>query len=365
MFGTVGLRTHIWNNALKSLALLAGFPLLLFLILYAFSIVMLAFEGQDVASALELGVYRAPSLLPVAVAAAAIWFTIAYFSNVWIISAATGARSVARQDEPRLYNLLENLCISRGMPMPRLRIMETEALNAYAAGLTRSQHMIAVTRGLMDTLSDEELEAVLAHELTHIRNSDVRLLVIATAFAGIISLAGDLLSRSWRIFEPSPGDGRWGGPTWGGGTHSSGNSSGKKGSGGAGAIIILLLIAVALIFLARLLAIVIRFTISRSREFMADGGAVELTKNPDAMISALRKIEGRSHVVDVPADVRPMFFDDHAKTGFMASLFATHPSIEDRVQALVQTAGGRDPGPYIPPAGPWGSLKPQLAARRQ
>lgn len=357
MLGTVGLRTHIWNNALRSALLLAGFPLLLLLILYAFSIILMAFEGYGVATALELALYQTPSLLPMALLGAGVWFIIAFFLNVQMIATMTGAKSLTRREEPQLYNLMENLCISRGLPMPQLRIMETPALNAYAAGLTTSQHTIAVTRGLLDTLTDEELEAVLAHELTHIRNSDVRLLVIATVFAGIISLAGDLMSRSWRIFRPSPGAGKWGGPSWGGNSRSSGSgSSGRKGGGSSGAIIVLILIAVTIILIARLLAIVIRFAISRSREFMADGGAVELTKNPDAMISALRKIEGRSHVPDVPADVRPMFFDDHAKVGFVASLFATHPSIEDRITALVTTAGGRDPGPYIPPAGPWGSI---------
>jgi heat shock protein HtpX len=352
MFGTVGLRTHIWNNALKSVMLLAGFPLLLLLILYAFAIVMRATEGVSVGEGLELALYDVPSFIPWALGAAGIWFVIAFFINARLIASVTGAKSVDRQQEPELYNLLENLCISRGLSMPSLRIMETPALNAYAAGLTRSQSMIAVTRGLVDTLDEAELEAVLAHELTHIRNSDVRLLVIATVFAGIISLGGDVLSRSWGASRPSPGAGKWGGPSWGGGSRSSSGS--KKGNGGA--LIILLLIAVAIILIARLLAIVIRLAISRRREFMADGGAVELTKNPDAMISALRKIEGRSHMPDVPADVRPMFFDDHAKVGFVASLFATHPSIEDRVSALVTTAGGRDPGPYVPPAGPWGSI---------
>lgn len=358
MLGTIGLRTHIWNNALKSLALLAGFPVLLLLIVYAFALIGEALAGASIEEGLHNALLNTPSYLPIAIGGALLWFTIAFFINTRLVAAMTGAKPVTRQEQPRLYNLLENLCISRGLPMPRLCVIDSPALNAFASGVTQSQYTITVTTGLLDVLSDDEVEAVLAHELTHIRNSDVRLMIVAIVFAGIISLAADLFTRSWRIFHHAPGSGGWGGPSWGG--KSSGDRRSGSGGGG-GAIIVLILIAVAIIIIARLLAIVIRFAISRRREFMADGGAVELTKNPDAMISALRKIEGRSHLSDVPADVRPMFFDDHTKVGLIARLFATHPSIEDRVKALVTTAGGRDPGPYIPPAGPWGSIMTETA----
>ena len=110
----------------------------------------------------------------------------------------TGARAVDRRAEPRLYNLLENLCISRGITMPRLRIIETDARNAFASGVRKGQYSITVTRGLMDALDDAELEAVLGHELTHIENRDVQLLVISAVFVGIISLVGDLLIRAPR-----------------------------------------------------------------------------------------------------------------------------------------------------------------------
>jgi heat shock protein HtpX len=166
---------------------------------------------------------------------------------------------------------------------------------------------------------------VLGHELTHIRNGDVRMLVIAVVIAGVISFFGELI---FRILI----QGRWGG-----GSRSSGSSEKKGGAG------IAILIALALIVLAWILSVVIRFALSRQREYLADSGSVELTKNPDAMISALRKIEGRGDIPTANSAVMEMCIDD-PRTGF-SSLFDTHPSVDKRVAALVQFAGGHDPGP--------------------
>ena len=218
--------------------------------------------------------------------------------------------------------------------MPKLKITEDTALNAYATGLNQNQYTIAVTRGLLERLDDAEIEAVLAHELTHIRNGDVRLLVIAVVMAGVISLVGELTFRV--LFNSRSGTTTW---------RSSGSSSGnRKGGGGA---IIAILIALAIIALAWILSIVIRFSLSRSREYLADAGAVELTKNPDAMIMALRKIENRGELRNAPSAVMEMCFDN-PHSGF-ADLFSTHPAIDKRVDALVRTAGGRDPGPLALP----------------
>ena len=146
--------------------------------------------------------------------AALAWFVIAYFVHQSLIGLATGARSVTRAEAPKLYNALENLCISRGLPMPALQIIDTPALNAYAAGLHEGQYVVAVTRGLVDTLADDELEAVLAHELTHIRNRDTQLMVIAIIFAGIFAFFGDLAIRGWDFpygWAPrSKSEGPWG-----------------------------------------------------------------------------------------------------------------------------------------------------------
>ncbi|HZC17316.1 MAG TPA: M48 family metalloprotease, partial [Caulobacteraceae bacterium] len=174
----VGLQTYIWNNNLRSIFLLAGFPFLLFFLLYAIELVLLgggfvrepydyALGGGDPFSyALSLTVQS----LPLAIAVAIGWFFIAYFANQTIIDMATGSRPIERHDNPELYNTLENLCISRGLKTPTLRIIENEDLNAFASGLHEGQFSITVTRGLLDHLNHDELEAVLGHELTHIIN---------------------------------------------------------------------------------------------------------------------------------------------------------------------------------------------------
>jgi heat shock protein HtpX len=336
LLGSYGLQTYIWNNRLRSLVLLAGFPFLLLLISFGFALVISALNAPDVGEGIRYAFELVPRLIPVALAGALVWFVIAWFANQGIIDAATGARKVEREEEPRLYNLLENLCISRGITMPALRIIDTDARNAFASGIREGRYSITVTRGLMNALSDAELEAVLGHELTHIRNRDVQLLVIAAVFVGIISLAGDLLIRSPRLLfsgSSSSSSSSGGGWSLGGGRSRSSSRSSGKGGGGA---IVLILIAVAVFLIARGLALALRFAMSRKREFLADAGSVELTKNPDAMIAALKKISGRSEIA-APAQVQEMFLDLPA-----AGLFATHPSIDRRIEALVQYAGGHD-----------------------
>jgi len=345
LFKAYGLKTYIWNNRLKSLLLLAGFPFLLLLVAFGFAIIIAALDNPSVGQGIEDAVHILPSLLPFAIAAALIWFAIAWFANQGIIDAVTGARKADRRNEPRLYNLLENLCISRGITMPALRIIETPARNAFASGVRKGKYSVTVTRGLMEALDDAELEAVLAHELTHIENRDVQLLVISAVFVGIISLVGDVIVRVPRaLLWSSSGRSSGGGARWSGG--SSRRSSGKGGGG----IVILILIAIAIFVIARLLAIALRFALSRKREFLADAGSAELTKNPDAMIMALRKIEGHSEI-SAPAQVQEMFLD-HPRAGGLGGLFATHPPIEQRIANLVQFAGGRDPGPLPPPPPP-------------
>jgi len=267
---------------------------------------------------------------PYATIGAALWIVIAYFFNQSIIDAVTGGHEVTRQEQPRLYNLLENLCISRGIPMPKLKIVDDSALNAFASGLNRRQYSVTVTSGLLNALNDREMEAVLGHELTHIRNGDVQLMVVAVIIAGVVGFFAELFFRMF--FNSS-----W---SFGGGRSSSSSSDGDRKGGGAGLIILL---AVALIGVAWALSLVVRFALSRSREFLADAGSVELTKDPDAMISALRKIEGHGELRGATSAVMEMCIDN-PREGF-ADLFATHPSVDARVKALVTYAGGRDPGP--------------------
>jgi heat shock protein HtpX len=348
-----GLYSHIQANKRKSVILIIGLFATVYLMVYAGALVA---EALSYPASLNYLLRKAwldlLASAPWATAGTIAWIFIAYYFHQSMIDAVTGGHDVTRAEQPRLYNLLENLSISRGIPMPKFKIIETDALNAFASGMNEKRYAITVTTGLLDRLDDAELEAVLGHELTHIRNGDVRIMVIAVVIAGAISFFAELFFRLWF----------YGGVRFGS-RRSSGEDRGRGGNGLA------ILIAVALIAVAWILSLLIRFALSRSREFLADAGAVELTKNPDAMISALRKIEGRGELPGATSAVMEMCLDN-PREGF-SNLFSTHPSVESRVKALVETAGGHDPGPIaLPPlegpaqdalpapageAGPWGS----------
>jgi len=316
-----GLYTHIQSNKRRSVALIIGLFLLVYLLAFAGAIVAdVVLNGDGRLDVILRGATKSFLYsLPWVTIGTLLWIWIAWKFHQSMIDALTGGHEVTRQEEPRLYNLLENLCISRGITMPKLKIMESDALNAFATGLNDKQYSITVTTGLMNRLDDAELEAVLGHELTHIRNGDVRLLVIAVIIAGVISFFAEIVFRM--LFQ--------GGFNW----RSSRSSSSDRGKGGA---MVAILIAVALLAVAWLLSIVIRFALSRQREFLADAGSVELTKNPDAMISALRKIEGRGELEGATSAVMEMCVDN-PRSGF-ADLFSTHPAIDKRVEALVNPA---------------------------
>jgi heat shock protein HtpX len=337
----VGLQTYIWNNNLRSAFLLAGFPVLLLGVVFTLTLGMIwggmlpsAGTGAgDIAEALRFMAVSAPA----AIAVALVWFAIAYVFNQSIIDLATGSRPLEPSDEPEFQRLLENLCISRGMKTPTPRVIETPALNAFASGVHEGRFSVTVTRGLLQGLDRDELEAVLAHELTHVINRDVRTMVIASIFAGIITLVCQIIYRS--VFWTGRGRGRGVWVFW--------------------------LVAIAAAAIGSLLAVVIRMAISRSREYVADAGSVELTKNPDAMISALQKVAGHTHL-DAPKSMRAMFLEEDDDGLF--GLFATHPPVEKRIAALQRYAGGRivdHPNPAVAierPAeivsqgrGPWGS----------
>jgi heat shock protein HtpX len=361
-----GLYTHIQANRFRSIVLLVQLFLLVYVIVYAGALIIeVLHNGRGTVDYyLTVALQDVIRTLPYSTGAAALWIVIAYFFHQSIIDAVTGGGNVTRQQEPKLYNLLENLCISRGIPMPKLKIVESDALNAYATGLNRRQYAVTVTRGLLNALNDDEIEAVLGHELTHIRNDDVRMMVIAVIIAGVVGFFAELLFRAFANFGYFGWSYGGGSPSSSSSSSSSDNNGGRKGSGGAAIIIVI--VAVVLIALAWLLSQMVRLALSRSREYLADAGSVELTKNPDAMISALRKIEGRGELPGATSAVMELCVDN-PREGF-SDLFATHPSVEQRVQALVKFAGGHDPGPLalLPsPPGPWNTPQTPLDAPTQ
>ena len=231
-----------------------------------------------------------------------IWLLISFFFQRQLMFSFSWAKPVTRAQEPKLYNMIENLCISKGLPTPRIGIIETPGMNAFALGWRPKDSWIVFTRGLLNALEKSEIEAVAGHELTHIINKDSLLMLVMVLYIGAISLLGEILLRS---------GGR------------GGNSKNKN---------VLPLIGLVLLMLGYLFYPLVKLAISRKREYLADAGSVELTKDNQAMISALRKISARPEVKLDNKEMAAMFIANPFKK--MSSLFQTHPSIEDRIKAL-------------------------------
>ena len=305
----LGIQQQIARNNTKSVLFLLAFPLLILVGVY---VVLYVLSDQDI----EQTNTQFLSVVPIVLAGVGIWFVISYFFHTQMIQMATHSEPLKRRNNKRVYNLTENLCMSVGMPMPKLYIIESDALNAFASGINEKTFAITLTRGIINKLNDEELEGVIAHELTHIRNRDVRLLIVTIVFVGIFATIADLALRMLL--------------NGGGNMFSSRNRKNDKG-GGAMLLLIILLVAGAIYFLS----ILFKLALSRSREYMADAGAVELTHNSMALASALRKISGHSTLKEVGNDEVKELFIDYKAEGFF-SLFATHPPIEKRIQVLEQ-----------------------------
>ena len=241
-----------------------------------------------------------------------------YFSDS-IVLGISGARPADKRRDFNFYTAVENLCIASGLPKPRLYIIEDSAPNAFATGRDPGHAVVCATTGLLEKLSRTELEGVIAHELTHIKNYDTRLMSVVAVLVGTVALLGDWLLRTgWR-----------------------GRSS--KGSGGAGAIILLLGILFAI--LSPIIAQLIQLAISRRREFMADAGSVSLTRQPAGLISALEKISSDHEPLEAANKATAHLFIANpfkekraSSVGWFAGLFNTHPPMGERLSALKKMA---------------------------
>lgn len=302
----IGLQTQIARNNRRSILLLLGFPLLI--LIGVFAVLFFTMEGN-----MEEITYTFLKVIPFILAGVGVWFMIAYFAQTAIIRLTTRSHPLNRKDNMRVYNLTENLCISTGMQMPKLYVIDSTVLNAFASGIDQKSYAVTLTTGIIETLDDRELEGVIAHELAHIRNKDVRLLIISIIFVGIFAFLVEVLFR----------------------TLLHGNRSKKDNKGGGMLILIALLVAVVIYFFS----ILFKFALSRNREYLADAGAVEMTKNGPALASALRKISG-NHDLEVSGDdIKQLFIENGPKEGKgffsgLSGLFATHPPIEKRIAIL-------------------------------
>ncbi len=333
----LGIQTQIYRNNLKSIFLLLMFPVIILLFVWLF-LALLNYMGTgyydeagNVVHELDAATvnYYFLSTIPWVVGGVGVWFLIAYFWNVRMIQRSTGARFLSRKENPRLYNIVENLCMSCGMDTPKINIVDDAQLNAFASGINRQSYTVTVTRGLLDTLTDEELEGVIGHELTHIRHRDTRLLVTSIVFVGIISTVMSLAVRM--LYNVS---------YYGGGNRRVGGSGDGRGNGLT--VIAILIAALVCSALAYFFSMLTRFAISRKREYMADAGSAELTGNPRALASALRKIAANPGLDGVKQEevaqlfiMRPDEMDQGLLT-LLNSLFSTHPDPQKRIEILEQ-----------------------------
>jgi len=316
----VGLQTQQVRNNFRSVLLLCLFPCLVILLTYLFAVLLVFFTSgsSDNNNVLEQSLDISKGLMPFVLGGVAIWFLIAYFANTAIIRSATGARPLERKENKRVYNLVENLCMTKGMSLPKINVIEDDSLNAFASGINTRTFTVSLSRGIINKLDDEELEAVIAHELTHIRNRDVRLLIVSIVFTGIFAMLTQLAFRT--LFS------------------SSGRSRNSKNGKGT---IVIVLIALAVAAIGYFFSSLMRFAISRNREYMADAGSAEMTRRPYALASALRKISQDPAIEAVTRDDVAQLFIEHPikKKQFfsgISGLFATHPPIEKRIAVLEQ-----------------------------
>ena len=314
-----GLHQQIRRNNSNSFLLLISFPALLLGMFY----IIIYFIAKDNASEYPDDNYPTSidhngmflAAVPFIIISVGIWFLIAWAGHAAFIRLATGAKPLERKENKRVYNLVENLCISKGMKMPKINIIDDDSLNAFASGIDEKSYSVTLSKGIINKLNDEELEGVIAHELSHIRNRDVRVLIISIIFVGIFAFIAEVAFRSLRFA-----------------------GRGKKDSKGGGAII---LIAIALTAIAYLISMLLRFGISRRREYLADAGAADMTKKPYALASALKKISADPYIEAVEnRDVAQLFIDNPKPSSHRSAswdnMFSTHPPIEKRIELLEQ-----------------------------
>ena len=295
------LYKQIASNKRKTWILLIVFFLLLAIVGYAVGFLFMNSGIWGVTVAMIIGFIYALTMI---------------FQSTEIVMSMNGAREVDRNEEPVLYHVVEDMAMVAQIPMPRVYVINDPGLNAFATGSNPQNAAVAATSGLLEIMNREELEAVIGHEVSHIRNLDIRISTIAVALASAITLLSSMAGRMM-----------W----WGGASRI--RRSNDRDSGGLE--VIMLVVSLLAIVLAPLAATLVQLAISRQREFLADASSVELTRNPQGMINALLKLENSqpmTHHVDDASSA--LYINDPQKRGFLKKLFYTHPPISERIERL-------------------------------
>lgn len=246
--------------------------------------------------------------LPFAAVFSAVSAIAGYYKGDKMALRSSGAKPISKEQNPYVYRLVENLVIAQGMPMPKVHIIDSEALNAFATGRDPAHASIALTTGIVKALENEELEGVIAHELSHIKNYDIRVMTIVVALAGTIALIGDFFWRS----------------------HGGRRRSSSRGGGG-----IFMLVGLLFIALSPLIAELIKLAVSRRREYLADASGALLTRYPEGLARALEKISASPVPLETASTATAhLFISNPFKGKNISNLLSTHPPIEDRVKRL-------------------------------
>lgn len=332
-----GMHTQIMRNNRLTIMLLILFPVIILGMVWVFLALVNYFgngyydQYGNIVHQLDAATvnYYFMNTIPWVIVGVGIWFTIAYFANTAMVRAATGARPLTRKENPKIYNIVENLCMTCNMDMPKINIVDDPQLNAFASGIDKKSYTVTLTTGIIDRLNDDELAGVIAHELTHIRNHDTRLLITSIIFVGIVSTIMSLvIQMMYNAF-------------WFGGL-SSRSSDDEDNRGNGLSMIAVFIIGALCCAVAYFFTLLTRFAISRKREYMADAGGAELCGNPLALASALRKISGDPGLNNVKRDDIAQLFIIHPQhfapgmMNFFNSLFSTHPDTKKRIEILEQ-----------------------------
>jgi heat shock protein HtpX len=238
-----------------------------------------------------------------------------YYYSDKIILGMSSAKQISKKDNPEFFRIVENLCIATGLPMPKLYIINDSAPNAFVTGRDPKHAVVCATTGILDKLNKTELEGVIAHELSHIRNFDIRLMAIVTILVGLVALLADFFMRS----------------LWFSGNRRNRESNNVQG--------IFLFIGIILAILSPIIATLIQLAVSRKREFLADASGALLTRYPDGLASALQKIAKDKEPLEVANNATAHLyianpFKGKISTSWFAGLFNTHPPIEERIRIL-------------------------------
>jgi len=306
---------HIAKNRAKTILIIIGFVFFLSLIGY--------FLGMYFDYRYDMGTAYSVALMVIALVIALFASFGSYYFSDRIVLSMTRARPVSREDDPRLYYMVEGLSIAAGLPIPAIYIIHDQGMNAFATGRNPKKGVIVFTSGLLKTLNDEELKGVISHELAHIKNYDILLGTIIVVMVGIVSIIANIMTRL--LF-------------FGGRGRRS-----TKGSGGGIITIVVLVIGVLFIIVSPIVAVVIRMAISRNREYLADSTGALISRYPPGLASALKKISRHSEVKTASSATAHLFISNPLgkKSRVMfKNLFNTHPPVKERIERLNEMSLG-------------------------